>query len=421
MVDLGPHPNPAKAADGKRLHGLEPDPVTAPIVVRIFTEYLSGLGIFAIAEGLTRDGILSPSAYDRTRNPHRDTRAWSKSAVRAVLTNPRYTGRQVWNRQRKHESLMDITDVTLGYTTTMKWNGQDKWIVSKKIVHTPLINDEIFARVDRLLHKRATTGAAHVQHRTRNPYLFRGRITCDSCDRRMQGQWSHGEPYYRCRFPEEYALANSIEHPRNVYLREAWVIPSLDTWLTRVFSPHRLYANVDALAGAASEENTADTSENAARAAIAECDRKLATHRSALEAGADPTLVTRWIAETQAHRARAEAVLRTAARGPAGPMSREEITRLVDSIKDLAAVVSTADPADKAEIYRQLGLRLSYTPGSATTPPAAPPSAPRSIATETARTTENPHGHRVTVGIWYVRVRGGSGPIPHGSRRWSRS
>ncbi|MFE6688569.1 recombinase family protein [Streptomyces sp. NPDC057743] len=44
---------------------------------------------------MTRDGNPSPSAHDRARNPHRDARAWAKSAVRAILTNPRYTGRQI--------------------------------------------------------------------------------------------------------------------------------------------------------------------------------------------------------------------------------------------------------------------------------------------------------------------------------------
>ncbi|MBT8226772.1 MAG: hypothetical protein KJO75_14935 [Dactylosporangium sp.] len=33
LADLGPHPNPSKAADGRRLHGLTPDPVTAPVVL----------------------------------------------------------------------------------------------------------------------------------------------------------------------------------------------------------------------------------------------------------------------------------------------------------------------------------------------------------------------------------------------------
>ncbi|WP_397334449.1 recombinase family protein [Nonomuraea sp. 3-1Str] len=58
-MDLGPHPDPGKAADGKRLHGLAPDPATSEVVRRIFREFLSGMGLFAIAEGLTRDGTTT--------------------------------------------------------------------------------------------------------------------------------------------------------------------------------------------------------------------------------------------------------------------------------------------------------------------------------------------------------------------------
>ncbi|MFE0378422.1 recombinase family protein [Streptomyces inhibens] len=78
------------------MHGLDPDPATAPVVACIFTQYLCDKGLFAIASSsLTRQGIPGPAAYDRARNPHRDGRAWSKSAVKAILGNPRYTGRQV--------------------------------------------------------------------------------------------------------------------------------------------------------------------------------------------------------------------------------------------------------------------------------------------------------------------------------------
>ena len=66
MADAGAHPNPGKAADGKRLHQLEVDPSAAPVVERIFAEYIAGKGYFTIAEGLTRDGIPSPA---RTTQP----------------------------------------------------------------------------------------------------------------------------------------------------------------------------------------------------------------------------------------------------------------------------------------------------------------------------------------------------------------
>jgi hypothetical protein len=32
----------------------------------------------------------------------------------------------------------------------------------------------------------------------------------------MQSHCANSAPYYRCRFPAEYALANRIKHPLNV-------------------------------------------------------------------------------------------------------------------------------------------------------------------------------------------------------------
>lgn len=127
LADTGAHPNPGKAAIGQRLHRRERDPVASPVVVRIFEEYVAGRGIFAIAEGLTRDGIPSPSAHDPARNRHRASSggAWGKSAVRAILANPRYTGRQVWGRQRRDEVLIDVEDVALGHATKLRWVDRD--------------------------------------------------------------------------------------------------------------------------------------------------------------------------------------------------------------------------------------------------------------------------------------------------------
>ncbi len=113
--------------------------------------------------------------------------------------------------------------------------------------------------------------------------------------------------------------------------------PPLDDWLTTVFQPHRLDGTIDLMAAAAQPESHPDTAgAEAARALIADCDAKLTTHRAALEAGAGPTVITQWIAETQATHARAEADLRTTAHGThPRRMTRDEIARLVRSISDL--------------------------------------------------------------------------------------
>ena len=201
LADAGPHPNPGKAAIGQRLHRLERDPDAAPIVVRIFGEYLGGFGIFAIAQRLTDDGVPSPSGADRARNRHRDGLAWSKGAVRAILINPRYTGFQVWNKQRKAELLMDVDDVALGYETRMRWNPREEWVWSERPAHPAIIDRDSFTQAQVLLASRGPASTGRTVTRTRHPYVLRGLLFCSDCGRRMQGNWNNGRPHYRCRLP----------------------------------------------------------------------------------------------------------------------------------------------------------------------------------------------------------------------------
>ena len=68
VVSAGPHPNPSKAADGIALHVLEAEPVTAPVVQRIFDLYLGGTGLRAVAARLNTEGLPCRSKYDPNRN-----------------------------------------------------------------------------------------------------------------------------------------------------------------------------------------------------------------------------------------------------------------------------------------------------------------------------------------------------------------
>lgn len=184
--------------DGPRL---EPDCGSAPVVRRIFAEYLSGRGLQAIAEGLTADAVSCPSAHDRSRNPHHEGVAWSKGAVRAILVNPRYTG-------------------------------------TPERVYPPLVEQETWEAVRQAFAAKA--GGQVRDGRTERVYVFRGLLRCGWCRRLMQGTWNNDEPYYRCRFPGEYASANGIAHPRNVYLRESRLTGPLNAWLVGACSPRRV-------------------------------------------------------------------------------------------------------------------------------------------------------------------------------------
>jgi site-specific DNA recombinase len=101
LIDAGPHPNRAHARWGRRLQRLDPDPVTSPYVQWMFAQRLAGRSVASIARELTELGVPCPSAVDPGRNRHRDGDVWTLRTVAVILGNPRYTGRQVWNRQQR--------------------------------------------------------------------------------------------------------------------------------------------------------------------------------------------------------------------------------------------------------------------------------------------------------------------------------
>ena len=162
----------------------------------------------------------------------------------------------------------------------------------------------------------------------------------------------------------EYALANRVPHPLTVYIREDQLTGEVDAWLAREFAPHRLHKTIAALADAQFAEPLPrpDDEHEETALKIAECDRKLTGYRAALDAGASPATVVAWIADTEAEKARY-----LAARRPSSlkrrRMGEAEIKAIVDRLADLARVLADADPNDKSEIFRQLGLRLTYHPG----------------------------------------------------------
>jgi len=115
---------------------------------------------------------------------------------------------------------------------------------------------------------------------------------------------------------------------------------------------------------ASQPDESADSFRTDVDAIIEECDTKLARYRTALEAGTDPKLVARWTAEVQAEKAQALARLRKT--GDQHRMSQDEIANLVDALGNIRTVLADANPADKAQVYRHLGLKLTYHPGKRT-------------------------------------------------------
>jgi len=177
----------------------------------------------------------------------------------------------------------------------------------------------------------------------------------------MQAHWINSAPYYRCRFPQEYALANKITHPRNVYLREDVIVPRLDRWLAELFAPEHIGQTIQALMATHDAPRPDAALAELARRRIADCDRKLSQHRAALEAGADPATIAAWMKEELARKAEAERQLQRMPAASASP-GPEELVAALRSLGDMAEVLGRAKPERKAKIYAGLGIRLAFHP-----------------------------------------------------------
>jgi site-specific DNA recombinase len=159
LADAGPHPNKAHAAWGRRAHRLEPDPETAPQVAWIFAERLAGRSMARIARALSDAAVPCPSAADPQRNPHRSGHAWMLHTVRAILGNPRYTGRQVWN-QRTDADLVDPANTGLGHRPVQRWNLPEGWIISARPAHPAIVSEADFIAAQARAARRGPGGRA---------------------------------------------------------------------------------------------------------------------------------------------------------------------------------------------------------------------------------------------------------------------
>jgi site-specific DNA recombinase len=99
---------------------------------------------------------------------------------------------------------------------------------------------------------------------------------------------------------------------------------------------------------------------------VADCDAKLDRYRAALDAGADPAVVAQWIAETQTERQRAQARQQAEAASSSAAsvndLTADDVLAMIEELGDMVVVLGEADPEHKQQVYRDLGLRLTYLP-----------------------------------------------------------
>jgi site-specific DNA recombinase len=187
----------------------------------MFAQRLAGHSAARITRALNDAGVPCSSAADPGRNPHRTGTAWTLRTVAAILANPRYTGRQVWNRQRTGFDLVDPANTALGHRQVQRWNLPEGWVISRHPAHAALVSETDFIAAQDATAPRGPAGLAVRR------YLLAGLLVCGQCGRRLESAWSNGRPAYRCRHGHTSATGPGLARAKNTYVREDQILPHL--------------------------------------------------------------------------------------------------------------------------------------------------------------------------------------------------
>ncbi len=150
-------------------------PEEAEIVRRIYSLYLSGKGIEAIAKILNADGV-----------PTRLHGQWSKSTVSSVLKNYTYTGNLILQKTYRENYLTKRTLKNDGVLPKYHAEGS----------HEPIIDMETWNAVQKEYSRRSKKHThPGVKQKT---YPFTGIITCSCCGKHYHRKVTHAGVVWLC-------------------------------------------------------------------------------------------------------------------------------------------------------------------------------------------------------------------------------
>jgi site-specific DNA recombinase len=105
------------------------------------------------------------------------------TTVAAILANPRYTGRQVWNRQPATRGSPGRQDDPIPVLEVRSRATSAHWAISRHVAHPPLVTEEQFVRV------QAVHTAPVPVDGERRTYLLAGVVVCGICGRLLDSHW----------------------------------------------------------------------------------------------------------------------------------------------------------------------------------------------------------------------------------------
>lgn len=188
---------------GEKKEKYEPHPLTAPVVVRIFNDFVGGRTIRSIASALTKEGVPTPSeVLAREGHSYKKgtvTPMWRPSTVHKILKDKAYIGQMEGN-----------ATVTVRVTVTNPITGEERqirrqiarpWSTGERVlfgpeVCPPLVNESIFEQAQEQMTLNRERSSRHTKH-PEEVLLRAGIGVCGYCGRPLTINWSNRGNSYR--------------------------------------------------------------------------------------------------------------------------------------------------------------------------------------------------------------------------------
>jgi hypothetical protein len=263
--------------------------------------------------------------------------------------------------------LLDPDDVAAGHVVRFRRSTPDQIVRSRKPAHPEIISVEDFTQAQLLRRSKAADGlrTARKTERSARPvkqsYLFRGRIRCAICRRKMEDSPRKHAMYYRC--PARTLAPGSpvlAKHPPAFYLREDTIRDAVNEWFAELF--HRDHVDKTVAALVASQEGAGQkaTGREAAEHRLAKAEAEIRRFQAAIAAGMDPTALVEAIKTTQAERAAAQTEINNT---PApNLMEAAEVYARIDSLGDVPTTLNRGSREKLVELYTGTDLQVLYEP-----------------------------------------------------------
>ena len=129
------------------------NPETAPIVKRIFADYLGGVPIVRIARELNDRKITTARGN-----------VWENRTIEYILYNPVYIGKIRWNPKRRTRRNYDDPDIMIVDGT-----------------HEPIIDRDTFDRVQERLAAQKKAHPRNMHAEINEDYMLHGLVKCSNC------------------------------------------------------------------------------------------------------------------------------------------------------------------------------------------------------------------------------------------------